>query len=139
MEYLSKITYAENIKAAEHFLKMANDHKLGQRWNLVATVTFCAFSIEAYLNHVGEKQEGKTWSIWDRKDHPSPREKLDRLMNNNLNYSCEPFSSFGEIFELRDIVAHGRTIVIKKAVRKPENNLKGAVQRRRVNNCFRRG
>ena len=127
MDYLSKNTYAENIKAAEHFVKMANEHDLGQRWNIVAAIAFCAFSIEAYLNQVGEAIEGDTWIDWDKDDHPSPRKKLDRLVSEKLDFASEPFSEFSEIFQLRDIVAHGRPIIIKKVVRKPQNNLKGAM------------
>jgi len=127
MDYLFKNTYAENIKAAEHFIKMANEHSLGQRWNIVAAIVFCAFSIEAYLNQLGEAIEGDIWIDWDKEKHPSPRNKLDRLIIEKINFDIEPFNEFIEIFQLRDIVAHGRPVIIKKTIRKPQNNLQGAM------------
>jgi len=127
MDYLSKNTYAENIKAAEHFLSMANKHDLGRRWNIIATITFCAFSIEAYLNHVGETTAGDEWVQWDKDTHPSPRNKLNRLIPKELKFNHMQLSMFSEIFKLRDMVAHGRNILTKKVVKRPQNNLKGAM------------
>lgn len=128
MDYLSKNTYAENIKAVEHFVNMANEHDLGQRWNIIAAIVFCAFSIEAYLNQAGEAIGGDTWINWDKDKHPSPRNKLDRLVSSKkLDFVSEPFSEFSEIFELRDMMAHGRPVIVKKEVRNPQNNLKGAM------------
>jgi len=127
-DFYTRNTYAENIKAAEYFLKMATDHELGERWNLVAATAFCAFAIEAYLNHVGEISEGLEWSQWDKECHPKPRDKLIRLVGDKLNDNHEPFSEFGEIFELRNTIAHGASITVTKAVRKPQNNIKGALK-----------
>jgi len=127
MDYLSKNTYAENITAAEHFLKMADEYDLGRRWNIVASIIFCAFSIEAYLNHIGEAIDGENWIGWDKNNHPSPKEKLDRLVPHDIDFNNEPFSEFSEIFQLRNMVAHGRPVTVEKAVRKPQNNLQGAL------------
>ncbi len=123
MDYFTYNTYAENVKAAEHFLAMANEHKLGQRWNLVGSVVFSAFSIEAFLNHVGEEQDG-AWKDWDTKNRPNSEAKLMRL-NITLNKNLK--AQFTELFKLRDMVAHGRTITVAKNVRNPQNNLKGAI------------
>ena len=111
------------MKAAEHFLTMAQEHKLGQRWNLVGSVVFSAFSIESFINHVGEEQ-CDLWREWDTENRPNTEEKLKKL-NVILDNSLK--AQFTELFQLRDMIAHGRTITVEKNVRNPQNNLKGAM------------
>lgn len=123
MDHFTYNTYAENMKAAEHFLSMAQDNSLGQRWNLVAAVAFSAFSIEAFINHVGELQD-ENWREWDSSSRPNTEKKLERLQ---VSLSDSSKASFTELFQLRDMIAHGRTITKSKNVRKPQNNLKGAM------------
>ncbi|MBQ0797802.1 MAG: hypothetical protein KBT63_00860 [Porticoccaceae bacterium] len=123
MDYFTYNTYAENIKAAEHFVSMAQEHSLGQRWNLVAAVAFSAFSIEAFINHVGKEQDDD-WHEWDKIDRPNYEQKLKKL---NVNLNGELKHHFAELFQLRDMIAHGRTISVSKKVRKPQNNLKCAM------------
>jgi hypothetical protein len=123
MDYFTYNTYAENIKAAEYFIKMAKEHDLGRRWNTVGALAFAVFSIEAFINHAGEAQDDM-WRKWDRENRPNPEEKLKRL-SVTLDVSIKEY--FTELFQLRNMIAHGRTVTVKKKVRKPQNNLKGAM------------
>ena len=123
MDHFTYNTYAENMKAAEHFMSTAQEDSLGQRWNLVAAVAFSAFSIEAFINHVGELQI-ENWREWDSSIRPNTEAKLERLQ---VSLSKSSKVNFTELFQLRDMIAHGRTITISKNVRKPQNNLKGAI------------
>ena len=123
MDYFTYKAYAENMKAAEHFLSMAEGNDLGQRWNLVGAVAFSAFSIEAFINHVGEEQD-EVWRKWDKENHPNTEDKLNKI---NVALDNKLKSQFTELFQLRDMIAHGRTITINKNVRKPQNNVKGAM------------
>lgn len=123
LDFFTYNTYAENMKAAEHFLAMAKEHDLGQRWNLVAAVAFSAFSIEAFVNHVGEQQD-EYWRTWDKQNHPNSEAKLEKL---GIALDEKLKSQYTELFQLRDMIVHGRTITVKKKVRKPQNNLKGAM------------
>ncbi len=125
LDYFTYNEYAEYMKAAEHFLTMAQDHKLGQRWNLLGSVVFSVFSIESFINHVGAKQ-CVLWKKWDEKNRPNTEEKLKKL-NVILDNSLK--SQFTELIQLRNKIAHGRTEEAdkNKNVRKPQNNLIGAM------------
>lgn len=123
MEYLTYNTYAEHMKAAEHFLSLAKLESTGRRWNIVGTIAFAAFTIEAFINHVGATLYS-SWDEWDSKNRPNNEEKLEKL---DIELSKDMKTTFSELFKLRDIIVHGKTITEQKNVRKAQNNLKGAM------------
>ncbi|WP_415901165.1 hypothetical protein ACMXYR_08210 [Neptuniibacter sp. QD29_5] len=124
MEYLNKKAYAENIKAAEYYLSLAESSREGQRWNIISVIIYSAFAIEAYLNHAGISLRDNEWDSWDAENHPSPEQKLESL---DVQLETEEAASFTELFQLRNMVAHGRSNVVFKSVRKPQNNIVGAM------------
>jgi len=128
MDCLASYTFAMHFKAAKFFLAQAEEHENGQLWNIIAAVTFFAFTLEAYLNHLGQKLD-PDWETWDESKHPSSKEKMDQLCRKleiSQDQRKEPFAVIPGLFEIRDKIAHGRTRRIAKNVRKPQNNYKGA-------------
>ena len=74
-----------------------------------SSMVFSAFSIEAYLNHLGTSLV-EFWDTIERK--LSPREKLDLLagiLRIELDYGNRPFQTFTKMFAFRNALAHGRT------------------------------
>jgi hypothetical protein len=90
----------ENAKKAEK----------GRFNNLITAMVFSAFCLEAFLNHVGpDKVPG--WKLIKR----DPYKKLDdvsRSINLIVDKTTRPFSSFKEIFEFRNNLAHAQTEVL---------------------------
>jgi hypothetical protein len=92
-----------------HTLNTAKENEKGSYLNLMASTVFSAFTIEAYLNHLGEEII-PFWSIIER--NLSPYKKLEVIamqLRKNIDFGRRPFSSFKSIFQFRDFLAHGRT------------------------------
>ena len=81
----------------------------------MAAGVFSAFTVEAYMNHLGQNQVAG-WGILERK--LSPREKLDFLstaLHFTVDWSRRPYQSFDVMLKLRDALAHGKTEPIERA------------------------
>jgi len=106
-EFQSK-TYVTLFRTGWHLLDMAEKHAEGSLLNLNGAAVFLAFSFEAYLNHVGAEEI----SFWNDIDHISHAKKLHVLskhLNFEANSSRRPFQTLTKLFELRNMLAHGRT------------------------------
>lgn len=79
------------------------------RENSIAAIVFCAFSLEGYLNHVGEE----LFPNWNEMfESLSPKAKLALLADRHglrPSFGSPPFQSFGTIFEVRNQLAHPKT------------------------------
>jgi len=104
-------TYAALRHTGWHLLDSAEKKREGSLLNLQAAAVFFAFSFEAYLNHVGAEE----LSYWDEIDRISYRNKLrviEKHLKLTLDYGRQPFQTIRELFDLRNSLAHGRTINI---------------------------
>ncbi len=92
-----------------HTLNEAKENEIGQYLNCMSSMVFSAFTIEAYLNHLG----GKTIPFWITIERNlSPSKKLDviaKQLSISIDYGVRPFHSFKSLFKFRDFLAHGRT------------------------------
>jgi hypothetical protein len=75
----------------------------------MTSMLFCAFTLEAFLNHVGEK----SLPYWEPlKKKLSPLEKLDVLSSTlslKLDFGKRPFQTFGKVFKFRNLLVHAKT------------------------------
>lgn len=77
--------------------------------NSLSTVVFCAFSLEGFLNHVGEELV-KDWN--ESFESYKPKDKLLFLANKfniEIDFGKSPFQSFKIIFEIRNQLSHPKT------------------------------
>lgn len=104
-------TYAMLRHVAWHQLDFAKTYEEGSLLQLQASAVFCAFAFEAYLNRVGEEEI----AFWGEIERISYRKKLT-VLTRQLEFEMEPghppFQTIWELFNLRDRLAHGRTIEI---------------------------
>jgi len=105
-------TYAMLYHVAWHLLDFAKNHEVGSLLQLQSSVVFHAFTFEAYLNHLGSVEI----SYWDEIERIPYKNKL-RVLAKHLGIDIEagirPFQSIWELFDLRDRLAHGRTVEIR--------------------------
>jgi hypothetical protein len=109
-----KYTYVELHHCAEWSIKQADPSGAGSFYNAMSAMIFCAFCIEAYLNHVGSE----LFDYWeDHLDRLGPMGKL-RLVCEKLevdaDFSRMPFQAASVLFRYRDALAHGKTKTIEK-------------------------
>jgi hypothetical protein len=101
------VTYGRLLQIARQGLRQAKAANEGSLHNIVSSIVFSAFSVEAYLNHVGATLYSSEW-----KDRAPVRKKLEFLSQKfslTLDLSERPFSSFDAMFRFRNRLAHGRT------------------------------
>ena len=99
-------THAMLFQVARFSLKQAEGKVEGSFHNRTSSMVFSAFTLEAYLNHVGQQLVPE----WE--EFAPSRKKLNRILqqlNFIVDFSARPFSSFAPLFEFRNILAHGRT------------------------------
>lgn len=90
-----------------------NCERKGETFYCIATLVFAAFTIEAYLNHIGPKCLRDKWNDWW-----STKDKLQKLTDHiglKPDYSVRPYETFHELFRFRDEMAHGKTKTAKSA------------------------
>ena len=102
-------TYAYCRIAARDALRQAEKAESGALYFCMMAGVFSAFTVEAFLNHVGRSKVPD----WDTKERKlSPSQKLHLLASSRgwaLNFGKRPFQTFRSMLSLRDSLAHGKT------------------------------
>lgn len=105
-------TYAEMWHASHVMLDNAKDNPEGSFYQLMASLIFTAFTLEAYLNHIGHN----IFKYWKDLEQLSPKRKLN-LITEKLGIerddSKRPFQTVAKLFRFRNDVAHGKTVHLK--------------------------
>jgi hypothetical protein len=105
-------TYAEMWHTSGFLLKKGVENKTGSYLMFMASLVFTAFTLEAYLNHIGPK----LFKCWGDLERLGPREKLnivlDRL-NITVNNGKRPWQVMKRLFSFRNDIAHGKSEVVK--------------------------
>jgi hypothetical protein len=102
-------SYVTLHNAAYYAFQAAKGSEDGRFFNCLTAMVFAAFSLEAYLNHLGNS-EFPDWPKSERKR--SPRQKLDMLVEKRRyapDFTKSPFGTFDKIFAFRKQIAHGKT------------------------------
>jgi len=103
-------TFAYMHIGAKYMLGLAENTQDGQLYTTAAALVFSAFTLEAYLNHLG-KLRNKEWGEIERKYSKFEKYKLfASAAGINFNsFHARPYSTLKELFEFRDRMAHGKT------------------------------
>lgn len=100
--------YAYLYCAACHSLENAKNIESGSFYQIMLSIVFSAFSLEAYLNHVGERKV----EFWEEIEKITPMQKLKVLyscLGMKFDSSRRPIQTVNQIFKFRNFMAHGRT------------------------------
>ena len=102
-------TYTTLRAVSWYAFQLARNDERARLNHMMASMAFDAFTLEAYLNHIGAVRI-KFWSSLKRK--LSPHEKL-AVVSTDLGFdpdtSRRPWQSFVSIFKLRALLVHGET------------------------------
>jgi hypothetical protein len=105
-------TYAEMWHASHVMLNKAEKDEKGSYYQLMASLIFIAFTLEAYLNHIGKRIFG----CWDDLEQLSPQKKLNVIAEKlkvEKDDGKRPFQTVKELFKLRNDIAHGKSVFLK--------------------------
>jgi hypothetical protein len=103
------VSFACMHSGAKYMLKIAEESNEGQLYTLVASLIFSAFTLEAYLNHLG-KLRNREWDEIERKYPKLEKYKLFATAANiTVDFNVRPYCTLKELFEFRDRMAHGKT------------------------------
>ena len=111
----------DNFGVATTCLELAR--RASEEWEIthhcVTGITFTAFSIEAMLNHFGKI----FFDDWNEKklDRNSAHRKLFKEVNLPRYLGSKEYQNAKKCFDIRDILAHGKTIEDEIVVDIPEN------------------
>ena len=105
---LRLITYAEHWATAGCLLDRADREKRGSYHQYLACITFTAFTLEAFLNHIGEE----LFESWrDDLEQINVKGKI-RIISDKVglrvDYGETPWQVVPELVALRNKVAHGK-------------------------------
>lgn len=103
------ITFVYMHTGAKHMLELAEQSQDGQLYTLVASLVFSAFTLESYLNHLGQLRH----SDWDKIERKYPKLKKFTMFCEaaklEVDLTARPYSTMVELFAFRDQMAHGKT------------------------------
>lgn len=100
--------YSMWLNGADYCLKCARGSENGRYYNLLSSMLFSAFSLEAFLNHIGQQKI----SYWEEIVRISSHNKLRVILKQlkfNPDLSARPFQTFNEIFTFRNAIVHAQT------------------------------
>ena len=105
-------TYYELWRVSLWTMQQAEKKVEGSYYQIVASLIYTAFTLEAYLNHIGKQ----IFSCWDDLEGLSPRKKLNVIAEKlgiEKDDGKRPFQTLKELFDFRNDVAHGKTILLR--------------------------
>lgn len=105
-------TYAEMWHSSYCLLAKGQEELKMSVHQFRASIIFTAFTIEAFLNHIG----AKTFSCWKDLERLSPKEKMNVIAERlelNIDYGKRPWQIMKNLFQFRNDIAHGKSIKVK--------------------------
>jgi hypothetical protein len=103
-------TYSQLRSVSWYTFDEAKSSVRGRLHNLMTSMLFCAFTIEAFLNHLLEITFPDFWEPLKRRLRT--REKLD-VLSVNFNFQPDfgkrPFQTFEKIMKFRNLLVHAKT------------------------------
>ena len=105
-------TYVYLWHASHVMLEKARSDQKGSIHDVMASLTFTAFTMEAYLNHVGSH----IFKCWDDLERLSPLSKLNLIAEKleiKNDEGTRPYQTVSEVFKFRNRLAHGKSMLLK--------------------------
>lgn len=105
-------TYADMWHASWCLLEKGIEDEKGSFYQFMASLVFTAFTLEAYLNHIGEI----VFKCWADLERLGPKEKLNILADHlgvKIDSSVRPWQVMKELYGFRNDIAHGKSHVLE--------------------------
>ena len=107
------ITYSDFWKTSKFLLESGQQDERGSYFQFLGSLIFCAFTFEAFLNHIGEY----LFTSWPQLERNlSSRAKLALIAEKLgfvVNYGELPWQIIPELLGFRDKIAHGKNEMLR--------------------------
>ena len=106
------ITYSDFWRTSDVLLNRAQEKPEGSYFFLLGSLVFSAFSLEAFLNHIGEH----IFKCWEDLEPLPPRSKLTVIcerLSISVDWGAMPWQIVPEIVGFRNKVAHGKNALLR--------------------------
>jgi hypothetical protein len=110
------ITYSHMWHTSECLLKRGQEQEAASFHQFMSSIVFTAFTLEAYLNHIGPR----LFQCWKDLERLGPHEKLNLIAEHlrvTINYGTRPWQIMKKLFEFRNTIAHGKSKTFKPPVK----------------------
>ena len=112
-------TYGYLYSASASTCNAGKKAESGSFYQYMASLVFSAFTLEAYLNHLGEQ----VFSYWKQLEVLKPISKLDILSEvtgANFEKGVRPYQTISQLFRFRNEMAHGKSQFCSKPAKDDE-------------------
>ncbi len=92
---------------AEKMLEQAESNN--EILNATSTIVFCAFTLEGYLNHVGDELINDWGDLFESLKPKAKLVLISKQFDVEISFGEQPFQTFSTIFEIRNQLAHPKT------------------------------
>lgn len=99
--------------ASWYYLKVAREYKEARSINCMVSMLLCAFTLEAFLNLLGQE----LLEDWHEKEKLSPEDKLEEIAQKigiEFDRSRRPFQTVKRIFRFRNQLAHAKPRIFEE-------------------------
>ena len=117
---LNVVTYAEHWHTAKCLLQKAKQDKDGSYHQELACITFIAFTLESFLNQMGEELFG-TWIDLEQLNVRGKINVIAEKLGVNVDYGKMPWQIVPELVAIRNKVAHGKNERLFEEIVIPES------------------
>lgn len=115
-------TYAEMWRTSHVFLQQGKIIHEGSYHQFMGSIVFTAFTLEAYLNHIGPQ----IFNCWESLEKLSPKDKINVIMDKiglEVDYGKRPWQVIKNLFGFRNDIAHGKSTKVKEDVKLNTNSI----------------
>lgn len=106
------VTYSEHWHTSRTFFELGQKNREGSYHQFLGSIVFTAFTLEAFLNHVGET----LFKSWPELEKLKPKGKINVIAERlelEVDYGTLPWQVVPEIFGVRNKVAHGKNELLE--------------------------
>ena len=98
----------ELIHGSKVLLKHSVEGKVyGSFYSRMSSLILAAFSVEAFLNHVGNIID-EEWEGFDKKRIKDKLARINEILEIDTDFGKAPLQNIDELFKYRNMLAHGR-------------------------------
>ena len=106
------ITCSEHWHSSRTFLQLGIENPKGSYHQLLGSIVFTAFTLEAFLNHVGEALF-KSWADLEKLTRRGKINVIAEKLGLEVDFGTMPWQVVPEIFGVRNKIAHGKNELLQ--------------------------